>query len=302
MRRFTPVSAALSSPSPPARCRLSSLFVEHLTVIDCARLDAVRGLVGESWIADIELRGALDAQSMVLDFGEVKKRLKRALDDSADHTLLVPGRDPALTLDLRDPARPRLRYASARGPIEHESPACALTIVDASVVDAGTLAAHLQPILLAVVPATVAELRLTLRDERIDGARYHYTHGLKKHAGHCQRIAHGHRSRIEIRLDGQRAPQLEAALAERWADIYLGTRDDLLSAGDGRHHYGYRSEEGAFRLSLPAACCDLLDADTTVECIAEHLAERLAAEHPGRRIRVRAYEGVMKGAIAERGP
>ncbi|MDE0854517.1 MAG: 6-carboxytetrahydropterin synthase, partial [Nevskia sp.] len=77
---------------------MTRLFVEQLTVIDCAYLDARRGLVGESWIVDIELDGDLDEQSMVLDFGDVKKRLKRALDGSADHTLIVPGRHPGLKL------------------------------------------------------------------------------------------------------------------------------------------------------------------------------------------------------------
>lgn len=285
----------MSSPSS----RLSSLFVEHLTVIDCARLDAQRGLVGESWIVDIELIGELDAQSMVLDFGEVKKRLKRALDDSADHTLLVPLRDPALRLQTAD-GRIDLAYDGAAGLIEHSSPTCAVTLVDAESVTADSLAAHLGPMLKTVVPDNVAELRLSLRDEAITGACYHYTHGLKKHAGHCQRIAHGHRSRIEIRVDGERDAALEAAQAARWTDIYLGTREDLVSSADGRHRYAYVSAEGAFTLALPAARCELLAADTTVECIADHLAEQIAAERPGRAITVRAYEGVMKGAIARR--
>src|SRR3546814_12618087 len=58
-----------------------------------------RVLVVESWIVDVELHGDLDGQSMVLDFGEVKKRLKRAIDTSADHSLLVPRNAPQLTLD-----------------------------------------------------------------------------------------------------------------------------------------------------------------------------------------------------------
>lgn len=285
-------------PSSP----LASLFVEHLTVIDCAYLDAVRGVVGESWIVDIELRGELDAQSMVLDFGEVKKRLKRALDNSADHTLIVPRRHAGLSLHEAD-GRVELEFRGpAAGAIEHGSPAIAVTLLDAEAVTAEALVAHLAPVLTAVVPANVAELVLNLRSETIDGAYYHYTHGLKKHAGHCQRIAHGHRSRIEIFVDGVRDATLEAAQAARWADIYLGSREDRVSTANGRQRYEYTSAEGRFTMELPAERCDLLDTDTTVECIADHLAGLVAAERPGRSIAVRAYEGVMKGAIARRLP
>jgi 6-pyruvoyl-tetrahydropterin synthase len=277
---------------------MARLFVEQLTVIDCAYLDAERGLVGESWIVDLELEGELDAQSMVLDFGEVKKRLKRALDHSADHTLLVPLRDPGLSLH-RGPERVSLEFRGpAAGAIEHHSPPQALSLLDAPRVDAASLAIHLQPILAAEVPANVAQVRLGLRNEEIRGAYYHYTHGLKKHQGQCQRIAHGHRSRLEIRAGGTRDTALENDWAARWKDIYLGSREDLAAKGDGRLRFAYRSAEGEFELALPEARCDLLEGDSTVECIAGHLAARSGALRPGQPIEVRAYEGVMKGALA----
>ena len=277
---------------------MTRLFVEQLTVIDCAYLDAQRGLVGESWIVDIELDGDLDDQSMVLDFGEVKKRLKRALDSSADHTLIVPARHPGLKLQ-RGPSRISLEFhGPAAGPIEHHAPPQALTVLDAEAVSGDALAAHLQPILAREVPANVAQVRLRLRHERIDGAYYHYTHGLKKHAGHCQRIAHGHRSRVEIQLDGRREAELEAGWAERWRDIYLGTRADLVQRQNGRLRFAYTAPEGVFELELPESRCVLLDSDTTVERIAEHLAAGTAAQYPDKQVEVRAYEGVMKGALA----
>jgi 6-pyruvoyl-tetrahydropterin synthase len=276
---------------------MTCLFVEHLTVIDCAFLDEQRGLVGESWIVDVELDGALDEQSMVLDFGEVKKRLKRAIDASVDHTLLVPMRSPALSIE-EDAAAVALDFRSARGRISHRSPPQALTRLDAETVDAAALSAQLTPILKAVVPASVGALRLALRNELIDGAFHHYTHGLKKHDGHCQRIAHGHRSRIDIRVDGRRDTELEAALARDWRDIYLATREDLRHDDGERLHFDYTSREGAFALALPRAHCDLLETDTTIECIAEHLATTLAPLRAGCRLEARAYEGVMKGARA----
>lgn len=279
---------------------MTRLFVEQLTVVDCAYLDAQRGLVGESWIVDLELDGDLDDQGMVLDFGEVKKRLRKAVENAADHKLLVPGRSPALDLVLSGEGS-GLSFKAASGPIEHQSPARALCALDAEAVTADSLAAHLREAVQKAVPDNVSKVGLTLRNERIEGSYYHYTHGLKKHAGQCQRIAHGHRSRLQILVNGRRDERLERLWADRWRDIYLGTAGDIVFHGKGRIRFEYRAGEGDFALELPVERCDLLQTDSTVENIAEHLAAQVADERPGTRIEVRAYEGVMKGAIATTG-
>ncbi len=277
------------------------LFVEHLTVIDCAYLDMRRGLVGESWIVDLELHGALDAQSMVLDFSAVKRLLKQAIDASADHTLLVPRRAEGLILD-EAPQEISLLFRSDVGIIEHHSPLAAVSLVDAETINIESVRAYLLPRLESVVQPSVERIGLQLRQEVIDGAWYHYCHGLKKHAGHCQRIAHGHRSRLQIQVDGRRDTELEHQCAAHWNDIHLSSREDLLTHANGRLRFGYDAAEGRFELALPEPCCDLLDSDTTVECIADHLAQVCAQRRPGSAIEVRAYEGVMKGAIASHHP
>ena len=134
---------------------------------------------------------------------------------------------------------------------------------------------------------------------------YHYSHGLKKHDGNCQRIAHGHRSGIEIFENGRRSRYWEKLWADRWEDIYIGTRSDLEGTyyvEDVPHHrFRYDAEQGHFELVIPEDHCYLVDTDSTVENLAEHIAEELAREAPGKRFRVRAFEGVGKGAIAEAG-
>ena len=280
---------------------MSCLFVEQLTVIDCAYLDSQRGLVGQSWIVDLELEGALDRQSMVLDFGEVKKRLKRGIDRSVDHSLLVPQQAAGLSV-ARTGEELALTFETPLGRYEHRSPATAVSLVDAPGIDAASVTAYLVPRLQPLLPANVSALRLHLREERIDGASYRYVHGLKKHQGACQRIAHGHRSRLELRVDGIRNRALEEVFARAWQDIYLGTRADIVERSNGYLRFRYTAQEGHYELALPENRCDLLDSDTTVECIAAQLLERLSGELPQQRLEVRAYEGVMKGAIARTPP
>ena len=279
---------------------MATLFVDQLTVIDCAVLDAERGLVGASWIVDLELHGTLDEQGMVFDFGRVKRKLRDAIEAVADHRLLVPARHSAVRVDSGG-GDLVVQMDTVRGRIRHRSPPGAVALLPAERIDETALVSALQAAAIASVPGNVAGVDIALRTERIAGASYCYVHGLRKHGGLCQRIAHGHRSRLEIEIDGLRSEAVERQWAERWRDIYLGSREDLEDEAGDRLLFAYTAGEGAFELELPAAHCDLIEAESTVEQIAAHLAERVAAEHPGQRVRVRAYEGVNKGAIALRG-
>lgn len=282
---------------------MSTLFVKRLTVIDFSYLSPSRGLVGDSWQVDIELDGALDFQGMVLDFGDVKKTVKRLIDDSFDHKLLVPAQHPGLQI-AEYPEGLHLSFATEDGrEIEHRSPRDAIRLLPCERLATDRLAQIIADHLSPHTPDNVDAVRIRLWPEAIDGAFYHYSHGLRHHAGNCQRIAHGHRSRIEIWRNGHRDPALEEAWATRWTDIYIGTRSDLI--GSSRrdnveyHEFGYRSSQGNFGLTLPKSACYLIDDDSTVENIARHVAERLKGEHPDDRFRVLAYEGVDKGAIGE---
>ena len=279
---------------------MPQLFVDRLTTLDFSYLHPERGLLGESWLLDVTLGGDLDAQGMVLDFADVKRDIKQLVDEAFDHRLLLPMQYPGL-VDQTRRGMSHLNFETRSGAfIQHSSPEQAVCRIDAPEVTPEHVAAAIGERLRPRLPDNVTSLEIRLRPEAIDGAFYHYSHGLRHHCGNCQRIAHGHRSRLIVERDGQRDTRLEAEWCERWRDIYIGHREDMDKEQDGDTWFSYESAQGRFLLRLPSARCYLVDTDSTVENLAQHIAETLAAEHPGHRFRVQAFEGVDKGAIAER--
>lgn len=284
---------------------MNRLFVDNLTVIDFSYLHSTRGIVGESWIVDVELSGELDNQGMVFDFGHVKKTLKHLIDHEVDHKLLIPTQMTGVLIEQHE-KRVDIGFQNAsHDRWLHRSPEDSVLMIDSNEITQESVASYLIDCFNDVLPDNVDGVSVTIRTESIEGAFYHYSHGLKKHEGNCQRIAHGHRSKIEIELDGHRSKELEALWADKFKDIYIGTQEDLVqnTGSDSTKHesctFAYTSEQGLFELTLPLAQVYLIDTDTTVEFIANHIAFELANIHKGCAITVKAFEGVGKGAIAE---
>ncbi|WP_240224050.1 6-carboxytetrahydropterin synthase [Rheinheimera hassiensis] len=281
------------------------LFVRDLTVIDFSYLCAKRGMVGESYIVDVELHGGLDQTSMVLDFAKVKKVIKQAIDQLVDHKLAVPALSEALTIDSCADLQ-RLTFQSARGRISMAAPAQAIVAVASDEINEHSITAFLQQQITPLLPDNVQQLIFTLRPEVSNSFYYHYSHGLKKHDGNCQRIAHGHRSTIQIYTDGMLTPRLNKYWCERWQDIYLGSAEDLCSADVLQHltaaaddySFRYQAAQGWFELTMPKTHCEIIPCDTTVECLADYIVAELKQLDSTKQYKVVAYEGVGKGAIA----
>jgi 6-pyruvoyl-tetrahydropterin synthase len=283
------------------------LFVENLTNVDFSYLDPERGLVGETWLASIVLEGALDEQGMVCDFGIVKKTLRNWLDDTIDHSLVVAKQSSKLTLK-RDDDIIDVSWSYSDGidetnySIDCSAPNEAITLIDGDIVTPESVASWCIEQLRSLLPDTIGKIQLTFTPEHIADHSYHYSHGLKKHDGNCQRIAHGHRSTIGIYCDDQRDLDREQQWCQQWRDIYIGSEDDLksetLAAGKAYYHFAYTAQQGEFQLTLPAKDCYLINTDTTVEFIAQHIANTLKDASPDNSFTVRAFEGVGKGAIA----
>lgn len=289
------------------------LFVNDLTVIDFSYLCTTRGIVGESWIVDVLLDGSLNEMSMVLDFAVVKKQIKAIIDEAVDHKLLLPMEETALTLSLSsfNEGHEHVDFQSDVGSYYLQSPAQAFAKVETLVIDIASVTAHLKTIIAKQLPDNVAGLTLTLRPEIVTGDSYHYTHGLKLHDGNCQRIAHGHRSTIQLFKNGQRCAELEESWCKRWEDIYIASECDRI---DGEHiqlsayamnnltpghqYFSYHAPQGRFDIAVSEKILEVVDCDSTVELLADYIARQLKQSFPEDNFKVIAYEGVGKGAIA----
>ena len=282
---------------------MQALFVDNLTVIDFAYFHTERGIVGESLILDVELFGELNDEGMLFDFSFVKKRIKSCVDSLVDHKFLVAKQQTNLkiekTLNKLD-----LHLQTTNGDqYHHVSPDEAVFFVNDEAVTPKSIANAIKQTIKDILPDNVTKIELNLRSEEISTDLYHYAHGLKKHYGDCQRIAHGHRSKIEIWENNEYSNHWSSYIAKIWKDIYLATEEDIkesITINSTEYWvFEYHANQGLFQLTIPKERCYLIKTDTTVELIADYLAHFLKLQSPNSTFKVKAYEGVDKGAIVE---
>jgi 6-pyruvoyl-tetrahydropterin synthase len=281
---------------------MQTLFVDQLTVIDFAYFHFERGIVGESLILDIELSGELNDEGMLFDFSFVKKRIKSYVDELVDHKFLVAKNNASVKYQ-QTPQQITLELSTNNGDLyKHVSPAEAICLIDSDRVTPSSICEKINQNINSILPDNILKVGLHLREEIITDDYYHYSHGLKKHLGDCQRIAHGHRSKIRVWENNQPSQKWSAYIAKLWQDIYLGTEEDIKETISHNNKdywvFEYHANQGLFQLMIPQERCFLLKTDTTVELIAVSLAEHIKQQATDSKIKVKAFEGVDKGAIA----
>ncbi len=296
------------SPSQQISSTLVRMFVNDVTVLDYAYLDPIRGAMGGSLHVDAELTGHLDEESVIFDFSYAKKQIKLTIDECCDHRLVLP---KDYVTDLGENRR-RVDFPyGTRRRLVYECPEEALCQLDASAITIGSLQSYLEALVRPRMPENVVAIELSLRQEKLERhqAHYHYTHGLKQHYGNCQRLLHGHRNKLDIWLNEEKSCEMETWIAKEWADIHLALLDNVeekdIRLGQRQNHLEkvtleYQSSQGLFRMELPGSDVYVMKYETTVESIAVHMAEKVAAKLAERgesaKVRVRSYEGIRKGA------
>ncbi len=246
---------------------------------------------------------------MLLDFSLVKKQIKAIIDAEVDHKLLVPhaSKDCSVLLEAQ---RTQVNFKlNDNSFIQLKCPNEAYCLLESEKITLSLLETYLEQVVLLQLPDNIAELEIKLRNEVIDTPYYHYTHGLKKHDGNCQRIAHGHRSKLDIYVDGKYSNDLVKDWANRWQDIYLMSTDDVIEQSDLSFNAlknegekicsAYHAPQGYFEMLMPVHRAEIIPTDTTVEELATFICQQIKKRVQDKTVTVYAYEGIGKGAIAE---
>jgi len=160
------------------------------------------------------------------------------------------------------------------------------------------------------LPPSVHHLAVKLREESIapTEASYRYTHGITGHNGLCQRLFHGHRSRIEIYIGEERRPDLEHFVVREifGTNVHIATLDQIKSGNgeigqrgktDAPLTLSYAGSLGSFEATLPANRVFFVEGETSVESLAREVARLIKREEkPSEKVRAVCYEGIDKGA------
>ncbi len=271
------------------------LFVEHITNLDFSYINPQGIIAGESWAVDIEIEGQLNEDGMLMDFGDVKKSLKADIESLWDHKLVVPRQRSNLSIEgdtLKWTDDNQQNYC-------HSAPETGTFFMDQAEFNQSYLQEHLQNWLLTKWQSPqIQHIQLNFRSEQIPLGEFQYSHGLKHHKGACQRIAHGHRSKVLVYTKDGLDHDFTSALAKQLTMAYFLDEHNIKTENNTHICLSYIAPEGQFTLELPKTHVFRMKTETTIENIARFLLSYSRDNLSDSIEKIKVYEGWQKGAIA----
>ncbi|BBH51983.1 6-carboxytetrahydropterin synthase [Fluviispira sanaruensis] len=299
---------------------LTKIFIQNVTLLDCALFIPEKGPKGKSWYVDIVWEGEKDATGVLFDFSLAKKSAKSTIDHEFDHKLLVTAshirfqsNSQIIVIgnnksDTKESLFAINTYNNSVKKIARET----LKALESD--DVSELEKEIANAILRNSPSNVKNVKVTLReDEKKKKENYfNYTHSLCHHYGNCQRF-HGHSNIIEIFHKGKFDLARSAKAAKKLNNSYIISRNYLAEKWDSRlitelvEHCPeisdfkseliaaqYKGTQGEVAVIMPKINTLALDCESTVENLAEYIRNQFVDDTD---IEVRAYEGLAKGSI-----
>jgi 6-pyruvoyl-tetrahydropterin synthase len=293
-----------------------SIFINDLCRLDCALFDPGLGVYGQSWHVDLIASGELTREGFVHDFGPLKRFVKDTLEQTVDHALLIPISSKFVQYREGSQGESWLLESTAKGQKhiwQYDCPKGAVYPIHTVGLKKNVIEQELERLLRHRLPESVHQVKINLREEVISAteASFRYTHGLQLHNGLCQRLFHGHRSKLEVYVDDERRPDLEHFIVRdvfgRNVHVVSTSQMAKVDAEPGKRldHIAavnviYDSQAGHFEGQIPGNRVFLVEGETSIECITHQLAKLVRAEEAhADSVRVLCYEGIGKGSICQ---
>lgn len=311
------MSDSADESTPPAAN--GTIFLHDVTKLDCALFDPSKGVYGQTYKVDVTVTGPLGPNGFVFDFSNLKKLVRVTLKASLDHTLIIPINSQSVQFKGMDRGECWRMKSRALGKTGHEheweyrSPSGSVFPSRCVALNRQALEQECARSLRHRLPQEILNVAVSLREEELEPteAAFRYTHGIAGHEGLCQRLFHGHRSRIQIFVGDERRPDLEHYVARDvlGSHVHIATpsqfKTGMIEPGTrGKSKdpvtLAYEGSRGSYEATLPGDRVFCVTGETSIECITQEIAGLVKREEPsGDRVKVICFEGADKGAIAE---
>ncbi len=299
----------------------TKIFIQDVTLLDCAILYPSTGPQGRSWYVDVTWEGNKDHNGVLFDFSLAKKAAKSTIDHEYDHKLLVKPSSIRLQTNsqviivgnYKDNDQPSIfainTYNNSVKKIARE------TLIALDKEDVSLLEKEIAQSIFRNSPENVTNVFVKLRPhENYNKSNYFsYTHSLCHHYGNCQRF-HGHSNIIEIYKNGTFDNDKSSFVAKKLNHAYIISRHylvphwnskliqeliehcpEITELKDSLIVAQYRGTQGEVAVIMPKENVFLIEQESTVENIAEFVKTLFQTTEQD--IEIRAYEGLAKGSI-----
>lgn len=297
---------------------LGTIFLHDVTKLDCALFDPSKGIYGQTWKVDVTITGPLGENGFVFDFSTLKKMVRQTMKSSLDHALIIPINSQSVQFRGMDRGECwRLKSKVGRPAVdtewEYKGPNGSVFPSRSVALNRQVLEQEFARSLRHRLPTEISAVVVALREEEAEPteAVFRYTHGIAGHEGLCQRLFHGHKSRLQVFVGDERRPDLEHYIVRDvlGANVHIATpsqfKQGMVEAGTrGKSRepviLAYEGSKGYYEAMLPADRVFCVERETSIECIAAELARVVKREdNTSEKVKVICYEGCDKGAIAE---
>ncbi|WP_397602080.1 6-carboxytetrahydropterin synthase [Silvanigrella sp.] len=299
----------------------TKIFIQDVTLLDCAILYPSLGPKGRSWYVDVIWEGNKDQNGVLFDFSLAKKSAKSTIDHEFDHKLLVK---PS---SIRFQSNSQIiiignckendnnsifainTYNNSVKKVSRE------TLIALDNNDVTLLEKEIAQSILRNSPENVISVTVTLREhENHSKSNYFsYTHSLCHHYGNCQRF-HGHSNILEVFKNGKLDLEKSANAAKKLNNSYIISRNyvifewntklineliehcpEIEEAKASLIAAQYKGTQGEVAVIMPKENVFTLEQESTVENLAEFVRKLFSLNETD--LEIRAYEGLSKGSI-----